>query len=195
MLPEWVGLLPSWLLTGVAGGAAITVVVAGIFVAGDRLFPSPPANRGPRVDGTDRRHAEIRTQLASLGERYVEDATVGDDTVAFYLPERDVAITFDPQVFFRIEGGDIDAILCEYEMPGAHLGRRLPFETPGDPVTATGRVERAFAHLDLPPTADADEVRAAYRNRVKDVHPDHGGDGDAFRQLQDAYATAKAHAE
>jgi len=198
VLPEWVTLFPSWLLAGVGGGLVVTVLIAGVFVAGDRLFPTPPADRGPRVDGTDRRRAEIRTYLGSLGERYVEDATVHDDTVAFYLPERDVAITFDAQAFFRIERAGTDAVLCEHEMPGPHLGRRLPFETPRDRTasrTESGRVGAAFDRLGLPPTADADEVRTAYRQQVKEVHPDHGGDGDAFRRLQDAYATAKEHAD
>ncbi|MFB6256882.1 MAG: DnaJ domain-containing protein, partial [Haloplanus sp.] len=49
--------------------------------------------------------------------------------------------------------------------------------------------------LGLSPTANADEVTAAYRRRVKDVHPDHGGDSESFKRLQDAYTTAKEHAD
>ena len=198
MLPEWVQLLPPWLLAGVGMGAVAVVLVAGIFVAGDRLFPAPATDRGPRIDGTDRRRAEIRTYLGSIGERYVEDATVHDHTVAFYLPEREVAITFDPRAFFGMEDTDTHAILCEHEMPGHQLGRRLPFETPirgGREGGATTRVGTAFDRLGLSPTADTDEVKAAYRRRVKDVHPDHGGDSESFKRLQDAYATAKEHAD
>jgi len=197
VLPEWVQLIPPWLLAGVGMGAVAVVLIAGIFVAGDRLFPAPQPDRGPRIDGTDRRRAEIRTYLGSVGERYVEDATVHDDTVAFYLPEREVAITFDPQAFFRIERAGTDAVLCEHEMPGHQLGRRLPFETPdrrGREREPT-RLGRAFDRLGLPTTASADEVKAAYRRRVKDVHPDHGGDSESFKRLQDAYATAKEHAD
>jgi hypothetical protein len=198
VLPEWVQLLPPWLLAGVGMGAVAVVLVAGIFVAGDRLFPAPATDRGPRIDGTARRRAEIRTYLGSIGERYVEDATVHDHTVAFYLPEREVAITFDPRAFFGIEGTDTHAILCEHEMPGHQLGRRLPFETPirgGREGGVTTRVGTAFDRLGLSPTADTDEVKAAYRRRVKDVHPDHGGDSESFKRLQDAYATAKEHAD
>jgi len=197
VLPEWVGYLPSWLLVGVGGGLAVAVVVAGVFVVASRRFPTPPPERGPRIDGLDRRRDEIRTYLGSLGERYVEDAVVSDETVAFYLPERDVAITFDPQAFFRVERAGTDAVLCEYEMPATQLGDRLPFETPGRGGAATEPADarRAFAQLGLAPTADAEAVRTAYRQRVKDVHPDQGGDRESFRALQEAYATATEYAE
>ena len=36
--------------------------------------------------------------------------------------------------------------------------------------------------------AGAGEVRSAYRDRIKEVHPDtDGGDEDAFKRVQDAY--------
>jgi len=196
---EWLSLLPPWLLVGVAMGLAVVLLVAGIFVAGDRLFPTPPTDRRQRIDGTDRRRAEIRTYLGTIGERYAEDASVHGETVAFYLPERAVAITFDPQAYFTIEGTDTHAVLCEHEMPGSALGRRLPFDVPetGRQRSTTGgeSVGAAFSQLGLQPTADAEEVRAAYRRRVKDVHPDQGGDSESFRRLREAYATAKEHAD
>ncbi|GAB6861605.1 DnaJ domain-containing protein [Haloplanus litoreus] len=201
MLLEWLRLLPTWLVAGGALGVVVALLVVGIFVAGDRLFPAPPADRSRRIDGTDRRRAEIRTYLDSIGERYVEDASVHDHTVAFYLPERDVAITFDPQAYFGIERSGTDAVLCEHEMPGAQLGRRLPFDVPGagsraDATTiGGGSISAAFSQLGLSPSADADEVRAAYRRRVKDVHPDQGGDSESFRRLREAYTTAKEHAD
>lgn len=36
-------------------------------------------------------------------------------------------------------------------------------------------------------TADAAEIRRAYRERVKDVHPDNGGDRAAFMRVTAAY--------
>ena len=201
MLLEWLNMLPPWLVAGVALGVVLVFLVAGIFVAGDRLFPAPPTDRSRRIDGTDRRRAEIRSYLDAIGERYVEDATVHDHTVAFYLPEREVAITFDPQAYFGIDRAGTDAVLCEHEMPGSQLGRRLPFDVPGrgsraDRTTVGAEsIGAAFSQLGLPPSADADEVRAAYRRRVKDVHPDQGGDSESFRRLREAYTTAKEHAD
>jgi len=197
VLPEWVQLLPPWLLAGVGMGAVAVALIVGIFVVGDRLFPSPPVDRATRIDGTDRRRAEIRTYLDSIGECYIEDAAVHGDSVAFYLPDHEVAITFDPQAYFRIEDAGTAAVLCEHEMPGYQLGRRLPFETPraDNPSPRSTRIGAAFDHLDLPPTASVDEVKAAYRRQAKDIHPDHGGDSESFKRLQDAYATAKEHAD
>jgi hypothetical protein len=200
------GSLPAWLIVGVVMGVVAVVLVVGIFVAGDRFFPAPPIDGRHRVDGTLRRRGEIRQYLGSIGERFVEDATVHDHTVAFYLPEREVAITFDPQAYFGIESTDTDAVLCEHEMPGDQLGRRLPFATsegtaesaddpPPNRPRETVPVTTAFSRLGLQPSADVDEVRAAYRRRVKDVHPDHGGDSESFKRLREAYTTAREHAD
>ncbi len=46
----------------------------------------------------------------------------------------------------------------------------------------------AYRILDLDPEADAARVRAAYRERIKQVHPDTaGGDEAAFRRVRAAY--------
>ncbi|ELZ86714.1 chaperone protein DnaJ [Haloferax elongans ATCC BAA-1513] len=198
MLPEWVFLLPSWLVVGLVVGAVASVVVAGIFVVGNRLFPEPRVSSATRVDGVGRRRYEIRDYLTAIGERFVEDQRINDEEVAFFLPERGVAITFDAQAFFRLERAGVYTVLCEHEMPGHQLGRRLPFDVPtiepeladlDDPVSA------AFDRLGVSPNASSGTVRDAYRKQVKDVHPDHGGDRESFRQLREAYTMARDHAE
>ena len=190
-------MLPPWLVIGLGLGVAASVVVAGAFVLGDHLFPTTPIDDGTRFDGTARRRAEIREYLLAIDERFLEDHEVGNDVVAFYLPERDVAITFDAQAYFRIDRGETVAVLCEHEMPGRHLGRRLPFEVPTvgvAPATPEDPVRAAYDELGLAVDADADEVTAAYRDRVKEVHPDHGGDAEEFQRLREAYTTARDHA-
>ena len=42
--------------------------------------------------------------------------------------------------------------------------------------------------LGVPAGASARDVRAAYRARALATHPDHGGDAEAFRAVQRAYA-------
>jgi hypothetical protein len=196
---EWATTLPSWVLAGLSLGLVFAAFSAAMFVVGEQLFPSPPGRRSDEAErGQARRHAEIRHYLDDIGERYAEEHPVAGHTVAFYLPERDVAVTFDAQAFFDIQGRGIDAVLCEHEMPGHHLGRRLPFEVPElewEPASEPDAVERAFRALGLSPAASTDEVRDAYRERVMEVHPDHGGDEEAFREVRDAYTTAKEHAD
>ena len=197
MLPEWISSLPPWLVLGLLGGGLASVVVAGVFLVGGRLFPDEPTPTGHRIDGSARRRTEIRTYLRAISEPFAEDYAVHGETVEFYLPERNVALTFDAQAYFRLERAGTYTVLCEHEMPVHALGRRLPFDVPkfdfgsrrsDDPVG------EAFEYLDLTRTANPEDVRDAYRDRVKSVHPDHGGSQSEFKQLQEAYATAREHA-
>lgn len=46
-----------------------------------------------------------------------------------------------------------------------------------------------YVVLGLSPGASLDEIRSAYRQRAKEVHPDHaGGDSSAFVEVQEAYS-------
>ncbi|MEF8840515.1 MAG: DnaJ domain-containing protein [Haloarculaceae archaeon] len=198
--------LPRWLVLGLGFGVAASLCAACLFYVGDRLFPS---GRGRSTDwsGDARRVIEIREFLDAIGESYAENHPIDGQTVEFYLPERDVAITFDARAYYIIERSATNAVLVEHEMPGFHLGSRLPFETPevefgrDDPTRGMGGldggtdpVEGAFAVLGVPRTATEAQIRSAYRSKVKDVHPDHGGSQDEFRRVREAYTTAKDHA-
>jgi len=194
--------LPTWLLLGIGLGAVASALVGATFYFGDRLFPTVDRT-GERgyVDGGLRRHAELRSYLSAIDEQFVENATLDGLTTAFYLPERDVAITFDPRVFFALESARTHVVLCEDEMPASNLGRRLPFEV-DEPESARSRSRRtadrsvtsAFQALGLDAGASQDEVRSAYRSLAKEAHPDRGGTEAEFKQLQEAYTTAKEHA-
>lgn len=192
--------LPNWLFLGVLIGVGMSVVAAGAFVVGGRLFPDPPQRAG-QPGGAARRRGEIREYLGHIEEPFAENHAVAGQVVDFYLPNREVAITFDARAFLAIDelgDGHPHAVLVEHELPGMGLGRRLPFETPEpDPEAepSTDLVDpSAFAHLDLPTTASEDEVREAYRERVKSAHPDQGGDPESFQALQEAYASAREQA-
>ena len=189
--------LPIWLLAGVALGMAVAGLFAGVFAIGERFFPSTQPT-GPCVGGDSRRRREIRAFLRAADERYREEYTLDGTTVEFYLPERDVAITFDAQAYFRLEASGTFVVLCEHEMPGANLGRRLPFEVEAGTVIGnptTDPIDAAFAALGVSRNADAEAVRSAYRDQVKEVHPDQGGDEEAFKELREAYTTAKNHVD
>jgi curved DNA-binding protein len=59
-------------------------------------------------------------------------------------------------------------------------------------TTAAMTFKRAREVLGVPPQADQDVVRQAYKAAVKRVHPDRpGGDADAFREVVAAYERLK----
>lgn len=198
-----VSALPGWLLSGLAIGGLATLVIAGLFVVGTRVLPSSPtANRSAADGGESRRRSEIRAYLRGINEPFVEDYTLHGQSVAFFLPDREIALTFDARHYFVLDRANVQAILLEYEMPGHQLSHRLPFETPSpqsdggvsSPAGQT-RDRSAYSLLGISASASMDEVQTAYRNRVKDVHPDHGGSAAEFRRLREAYTMAKERAE
>jgi curved DNA-binding protein CbpA len=48
-------------------------------------------------------------------------------------------------------------------------------------------VQSPYDVLDVDPGADEEAIRAAYRERAKDAHPDQGGSRDAFQLVRAAY--------
>ncbi|MFB6295968.1 MAG: J domain-containing protein [Halobacteriales archaeon] len=196
MLHDPAGALPPWLLYGLVIGGTLAVLVASAFALGTRLFPESTASTGASRGGEDRRRGEIREYLLAIEEPFVEDREVAGEPVAFYLPDRDVAITFDAHHYFAVDRTDTHAILVEYEMPGHGIGRRLPFETPDveAAMASPDDEDGAFAVLGLDRSATTEEVQAAYRDRIKDVHPDHGGDRESFERVREAYTVARERA-
>lgn len=204
MLHEVVAGLPPWLIGGLLLGLGGSLLVALLFLGAQRLLSageggqhSHGGDTSRRISGEVRRRREFRACLDAIDEPYAEDHPVQGQSVAFYLPAREVAITFDPRAYYRIDGSGVEPLLVEHEMPGSVLIDRLPFETP-DIDRADGEVDparAAFAELGVSADATLEEVDRAYRRRVKEVHPDQGGDEDAFRRVREAYATAKEHAD
>lgn len=69
--------------------------------------------------------------------------------------------------------------------PGAGAAgrqRARPRTDPDEPTRA-----EAYATLGVDPDADEGEIKRAYREKVKEVHPDRGGDEEAFRSVTRAY--------
>jgi len=192
-------MLPEWLVLGLVLGVAGSLVVAVLFVLANRVFPAKRPNRQATDGGEMRRRAELREYLTAIDEQFAENHFVEGQHVAFYLPKRDIAITFDARAYYRIERSPTVPVLVEHEMPGVHLGARLPFETPEvnlgpDPEEEPHPTVQAFSELGLTQGASLDDVKSAYRERVKEVHPDHGGNEDEFKRVREAYTTAKQHA-
>ncbi|WP_138006969.1 J domain-containing protein [Halalkalirubrum salinum] len=189
--------IPSWFLFGVLGGVGASIAVGSAFYFGERFFPAPERTSQRHNPGASRRRSEIRAYLRAIEEPFTEGAEVAGEVVDFYLPDRDVVVTFDARIYFALQSHTAYVILCEHEMPGAQLGRRLPFEVPrlGPSLDSTpDPVVAAFDRLDITPGADESEIKRAYRDRVKEVHPDQGGTSAEFTQVREAYSTALNHA-
>ncbi|WP_335999532.1 J domain-containing protein [Halorientalis halophila] len=190
--------LPRWLVDGALLGLVCSVLIAGLFYVGVRRFPGRGPSESDTASGEAQRREEIRRYLDAIGEQYAEGHFVEGQHVAFYLPKRDVAITFDARAYYRIERSETTPVLVEHELPGVALGPRLPFETPeiqfGDDAAEMDPREAAHAVLGLPVGAGVADIKRAYREKAKEVHPDHGGDRDEFKRVREAYATAKRHA-
>lgn len=201
---QWVlSILPDWLLLGTLLGVVLSLAVASVFALGSHFFPDR-ATSGGEKSGDARRRTEIRQYLQAIDEPFAENHFIADHTVAFYLPKHDVAITFDARAFYAIEHSPTHAVLVEHEMPGIRLGNRLPFETPDIGVQTDNRdgsdkgvdpPEAALAVLGLPSNATEQQIKEAYREKVKAVHPDMGGDPKSFQQVKEAYATAREYAD
>ncbi len=98
----------------------------------------------------------------------------------------------------RAAGRPLVEIEGKWARAWARVLMGLPaFATPvGDGVRAAARARREatpasiWQILGVEPRASVEQIRAAFRRRVLVVHPDHGGDPEAFRALRGAYDEA-----
>lgn len=67
-----------------------------------------------------------------------------------------------------------------------------PAAKPARRVDAPQRARSAWEILGLRPGASFEAIKRAHRERALATHPDHGGDPEAFRQVQRAFERLKA---
>lgn len=192
MEPSVLAALPDWLSSGLLLGLLLTGAIGVVFLLGIRRYPdvARTTRTGPSV--TDRRRRALARHLRDAGETVQTEVTVAGVPVAVYLPARDVALVFAPGAYFALRETATQVILCELEARPAAIVRRLPFITPPRAATAISPdLSEAFAILGVSADADAATLRAAYRQRVKDCHPDQGGDPAEFARVRRAYERAR----
>lgn len=183
-----IGDLPSWLIDGVLLGLVAAAGVLGVYLIGMRWFDlGQPARDQYDPDGL--RRAEVRAYLIAIGETAVESLEIGGIPTDFWLPKRQVAITFDADAYFRLRDAGVTAVLLEHEVPGDRIGPRLPFETPSLSGSSgqTPGDRWAYETLRVSTGATEEAIDRAYRARIKAVHPDQGGDADELIAVIRAY--------
>lgn len=70
---------------------------------------------------------------------------------------------------------------------GTGTGRRRRTGGTGRPGTGGPTAAAAYRTLGLERDADQDAIREAYRERIKEAHPDRGGDEAEFQRIKRAY--------
>ncbi|OLP91011.1 Carnosine synthase 1 [Symbiodinium microadriaticum] len=88
----------------------------------------------------------------------------------------------------------IAEILVESD-DGAAAARDFALAVEQQVIVRATREEDPWVVLGVPQSADAGEVRRAFRARVRGAHPDLGGDPERFRSLNKAYDRAMAKLE
>ncbi len=64
-------------------------------------------------------------------------------------------------------------------------------ESEKGPMVSQGNLDMCYRLLGISSSATWEEVERAYRTKAKKHHPDHGGDEDAMRALNEAYNMLK----
>jgi hypothetical protein len=132
------------------------------------------------------------------GFPYANQAAPEDTGVALYFTHKDkeICISCDQYRFvdanLRAIGKTIEAIRgikrwgTEEMMDSAFTGFAAL------PATVTPPIVRPWHKvLEVSSTASMAVIDAAYKQRLHQVHPDHGGSDEAFIELQHAYSQAK----
>lgn len=68
-------------------------------------------------------------------------------------------------------------------------GRNRSGRGPGTAGSTGMPASEAYDALDIERGASQDSIKSAYREKVKEVHPDSGGDEEAFKRVNRAYET------
>ncbi|MFC3477119.1 J domain-containing protein [Halobacterium litoreum] len=73
-------------------------------------------------------------------------------------------------------------------------GGRRRDRTQADGAAADRPRREDYRVLGVEPDASAEEVKAAYREKARDLHPDRGGDSEQFSRVNEAYERLKREA-
>jgi hypothetical protein len=90
------------------------------------------------------------------------------------------------------EQAELDAILKKPLTPRLQTARDRIF---AQALAATDPAKNPYTLLGIAPDATKRDIKNAYRRKARKLHPDAGGDDEAFKQLYSAYRKALAAAK
>lgn len=70
-------------------------------------------------------------------------------------------------------------------------GEHVEEEPPGPRAAGGTDLDMCYRMLGISPSSTWDEIEKAYKRKAKVHHPDHGGDEDTMRALNEAYHRLK----
>jgi DnaJ-domain-containing protein 1 len=178
-------------LGAVLGGIAVLLVMLAIAVQPLLLFVAIPFGAAGYIiwyHGTGRLAERMRRHAAR--ERAQRGARMGDGAGATAEGPGDPRWT-DAEFRQRRERARQFFEGAGRSRPGGGRTRTDRAPTAGGGMS----VDRAYGVLGVDPGSGADAVRSAYREKVKEVHPDtEDGDEDSFKRVNEAYETLQERA-
>lgn len=166
-----------------AGAAAVSILRTGRL--GPISFDGPAAPAGNVSTVRSRYFAmELDHETGSVEGRVLMGQFAGADLMA--LGEDDTR-----QLIAEIAGDADSMSLLESWLDANRAGWREYFSEQSDtgayqPASSSDPVTEAYEVLGLQPGATDDEVRAAHRELMKAVHPDHGGSSYLASKINEA---------
>lgn len=153
------------------GAAAISILRTGRL--GPISFDGPPADQGNISRVQSYRFAmELDHDTGAVGGRVLNGDFAGMDLLD--LGEQDTRILLD-----QVQGDADSLSLLESWLDANRAGWREWFAqqdaTAGQGSGPASALDEAYDVLGLKPGATPEEIRAAHRELMKSVHPDHGG--------------------
>lgn len=161
-------------------------------VSGDKMFNQGIRSAETRLENLER-YGRFSSTAYWYTARALRVAKVTPKRIYVYYPEENGSTFVLDRETFERKGGAIPGrgVLARYRRPYYLRPRRKGeiFWRRGEIVTP----ENAWPYyktLGLVPPVSKDEVKQAFRDLVKQNHPDSGGSADEMRKITEAYEIA-----
>lgn len=178
----------------------------GVGPGGERGRDPGAYRRKTQADLREQARDRVATFLDEHDVAYETDrdfgTSAGTVTAPFYIPDEDAAVILDDwyEEYLLSKHADVATVIVELHVTPEHqllplrrlLGIEADADTDAEPSVSVGAAETdAATVLDLESRdVTVSELKSAYRERIKETHPDQNDAADAeeqFQRVQQAY--------